>query len=77
MRGHAADPTWRTDVIRIASTATEMQWSRWIDWRAGDPRWRVHVIDTSAVQVEEVAARLIEWILEERALLKGTQPRRD
>ena len=75
MRGHAADPSWRTDVIQIDAAGTEMYWSRWIDWRAGDPRWRVRVIDTSGVPVGEVAARLIEWIYEERALLRvGAHP---
>jgi hypothetical protein len=77
MRRHAADPSWRTDVIQIDAEGTEMQWSRWIDWRVGDPRWRVRVIDTSAVPVEEVAARLIEWIHEERTLLRvGAHPLR-
>ena len=75
MRGHAADPSWRTDVIQIDAAGTEMHWSRWIHWRAADSRWRVRVIDTSGVPVGEVAARLIEWIYEERALLRvGAHP---
>jgi hypothetical protein len=75
MRGHAADPSWQTDVIQIDAAGTEMHWSRWIDWRAGDPRWRVRVIDTSAVPVEEVAVRLIEWIEDEKAVLRlGAHP---
>jgi hypothetical protein len=77
MRGHAADPSWQTNVIQIDATVAEMRWARWIDWRAGDPRWRVRVIDTSAVPVDEVAAGLIEWIQEERALLRvGAHPLR-
>lgn len=75
MRRHAADPCWRTDVIRHGETESEMHWSRWSDWRAGDPRWRVRVIDTSALPVERVAAELVEWIEDERALLRsGTHP---
>lgn len=71
MRGHAADPAWRVDVIRHEASESEMHWSRWTDWVAGDPRWRVHVLDTSAMPVEEVARELIEWIDEERALIKA------
>ena len=75
MRRHAADPAWRTDVIRHDATETEMHWSRWSSWRAGDPRWRVCVIDTSDLPVDEVAARLVEWINTERALLgSGAHP---
>jgi hypothetical protein len=75
MRGHAADPSWRTDVIRHKETVGEMHWSRWIGWRAGDPRWRVRVIDTSVLSVQEVATKLIEWIKKERALLRsGAHP---
>jgi hypothetical protein len=78
MRGHAADPTWRTDVIRHEGTGDEMCWSRWSGWRAGDPRWRVRVIDTSALPVEDVAARLVEWITKERALVRsGAHPLAD
>ena len=78
MRGHAADPGWRTDVIRDKATESEMHWSRWSTWGAGDPRWRVRVIDTSALPVEEVAAKLLEWINEERALLRsGRHPLAD
>jgi hypothetical protein len=75
MRGHAADPSRRRDVIWHERTAGEMQWSRWSGWRIGDPRWRVRVIDTSALPVEEVAGMLVEWIEEERELLRsGAHP---
>jgi hypothetical protein len=75
MRTHAADPSWRIDLIRHAASESEMRWSRWTDWEAGDPRWRVRVIDTSAMPVEEVVADLVEWINEERALLReGKHP---
>jgi hypothetical protein len=78
MRRHAADPSWRTDVIRDAVTADEMHWSRWSSWRAGDPRWRVRVIDTSTRSVEEVAGELAAWIDEERALFRsGAHPLAD
>jgi hypothetical protein len=75
MRGHAADPRWRTDVIWHEATEDEMRWSRWSGWCVGDLRWRVRLIDTSALPVEGVAADLIEWIGEERALLRsGAHP---
>jgi hypothetical protein len=66
MRAHAADPTWRTSVIKDDETAGEMHWSRWEDWRPGDPRWRVRVIDTSHLSPEEVADELLEGVVEER-----------
>ena len=68
MRGHAADPRSRPEVIRCDAAWPEMRWSRWSDWRAGDPRWHVRVIETSALPVEGVAEELAEWIDGERAL---------
>jgi hypothetical protein len=73
MRHHAADPTWRTDVIRQEATEGEMRWGRWSAWKAGDPRWRVRVIHTSDLPVEQVADKLAEWIDEERALVRARQ----
>ena len=67
MRGHAADPTHRPEVIRHPDSDAEMVWSRWSDWRSGDPRWRVHVVDTSAMPVDSVADALAEWMAVERA----------
>lgn len=75
MRGHAADPTARVEVIRREAAWSEMRWSRWSHWSAGDPRWRVRVIDTSAAPAEKVAGELAEWIAEERALFRsGAHP---
>jgi hypothetical protein len=75
MREHAADPSWRPEVIRHEATEDEMRWSRWSGWTAADPRWRVRVIDTSARPVEQVAARLVEWVEEVRALVRsGSHP---
>lgn len=77
MRGHAADPTARAEVIRQDIAWSEMCWSRWNRWRTGDPRWRVRVIDTSASPVDEVAEELVEWVGTERALLRsGAHPLR-
>jgi hypothetical protein len=77
MRGHAADPTARVEVIRSDTAWKEMRWSQWSGWRAGDPRWRVRVIDTSASPPASVAAELAEWIHEERALFRsGAHPLR-
>jgi hypothetical protein len=68
LRGHAADPTWQSEVMRHPATTAEMQWSRLDDW-FGDARWRVHAIDTSALPVAEVAAELAVWIARERVLV--------
>ncbi len=73
MRMHAADPSWRHDVIRVAKTEDEMAWDRWSDWQEGDPRWRVHVVDTSTITAEELADALAEWIEGERALLRSSR----
>jgi hypothetical protein len=75
MRHHAADPSWRPDVIRSADPDEEMRWERWQDWQAGDPRWRVLVLDTTELSVEQVAAGLAAWIEAERALVRsGAHP---
>ena len=75
MRGHAADPRSRVEVIRSAAAWPEMQWARCSDWRSGDPRWRVRLLDTSALPVEEVANELVDWIDGERALFRsGAHP---
>jgi hypothetical protein len=75
MRRHAADPTWRPDVIRDGDPDGQLVWQRWSDWQAGDPRWRVRVVDTSSRPPEAVAAELSEWIDEERAAVRaGTHP---
>jgi hypothetical protein len=71
MRHHAADPTWRQDVIRQGGAEEEMHWDRWGDWQAGDPRWRVRVIDTSHVPVGRVADELSTWVDEERDLMRS------
>jgi chloramphenicol 3-O-phosphotransferase len=68
MRGHAADPQWRPDVIRQNGRDPQLDWDRWSDWQAGDPRWHVEVIDTSALPVQDVAERLAEWVEQERSL---------
>jgi hypothetical protein len=72
MRGHAADPSWRPDVIQHDATSEEMEWSRWSGWRAGDPRWRVRVVDTSSLSVVAVVDELTRWIDEERALFRSS-----
>jgi len=75
MRGHAADPRSRVEVIRRDAAWKEMRWSRWSGWRTGDPRWRVQVVDTSASRVEAVAEELVEWVDAERALFhSGAHP---
>jgi hypothetical protein len=77
MRGHAADPRSRVEVIRCEAAWQEMRWSRWARWRKGDPRWRVHVVDTSASPLAEVVDELVEWINRERAVFQsGRHPLR-
>ena len=63
MRGHAADPQWRPDVIRLDAW-DQMRWERWSEWKPGDPRWQVRVLDTSDLAIGEVAT----WIEKERLL---------
>jgi hypothetical protein len=73
MRGHAADPGWRLDVIRHPSTQAEMRWERLDSLPEGG--WRVHRIDTSDLGVEAVAGALEDWISAERALVgTGAHP---
>jgi hypothetical protein len=72
MRGHAADPRWRPEVIRDGAWG-RMRWERWSAWERDDPRWRVQVIDTSFLAVHAVAARLVAWIEAERSL-RATEP---
>jgi uridine phosphorylase len=60
-RVHAADPTWRPDVVRDGAWP-ELRWERWSGWARGDPRWRVEVIDTTPLSVAEVAAAVARWV---------------
>jgi hypothetical protein len=69
MRGDAADPQHRPDVIQNPAGGEEMRWERWAGWRAGDPRWNAETIDTTAAPVEDVAGLLGAWIERERGLL--------
>jgi len=71
LRGHAADPEHRPEVIRGAPTHADMRWSRWAGWKRGDARWRVRVVDTSALTVDEVATELRAWIEAERRLYRS------
>ena len=78
MRGHAADPSWQLEVIRIGETEAEMHWDRMRGWAAGDARWRVHVIDTSRRSPTLVVDDLVEWIANERTLAdSGAHPLTD
>jgi hypothetical protein len=71
LRGHAADPEHRPEVIRGAPTDADMRWSRWAGWKRGDPRWRVRVVDTSALAIDDLAAELRAWIESERTLYRS------
>jgi hypothetical protein len=59
LRGHAADPGWRPDVIR-EDALDGLRWDR------GDPRWRVAVVDSSELSIAEVADEVLAWIDAER-----------
>jgi hypothetical protein len=75
MRGHAADPAWRPEVIRNEAKDGELNWARWSGWKAGDARWRVAVLDTSALSIDHVVAQLAEWVASERTLVRsGAHP---
>jgi hypothetical protein len=78
MRGHAADPGWRPDVMRHPDTDAEMRWDRWESWTADDPRWRVARLDTTQRSPSGVADALEAWIEDERALMRaGARPLTD
>jgi hypothetical protein len=64
-RVHAADPTWRLDVLQDGAWP-ELRWERWADWKRRDPRWRVEVIDTTPLAPPEVAAAVARWVRRER-----------
>lgn len=61
LRGHAADPRHRPEVI-TTDAWPEMVWNRWTAWTADDPRWTVTVLDTTDRTPTEAAADLREWI---------------
>lgn len=61
MRGHATDPTFLAEVIRIPETESRMRWER-----LGDVEWHVPVIDTSAHPVAETARGIAAWIADTR-----------
>ena len=67
MRGHAADPRWRPDVIR-SDAADQLRWERWSSWERGNPHWRVRVLDTSELTIAEVAGEIVAWIEDERSV---------
>ncbi len=67
MRGHAADPSHRPEVL-ITDSWKEMRWARWRERRRGDPGWNVARIDTSELGLEEVSAAALAWA---RAALRG------
>jgi hypothetical protein len=74
MRGHALDPQWQQDVLRVGAWAG-MRWERWVDWQAGDRRWAVEPLDTTLLSVVEIAERVAAWISRGRkALRDGTLP---
>lgn len=60
-RHHAADPTYRRDVLTSNAWAP-MMWDRWAGWGPDDPRWRVEIIDTTGLTVAESADRVRAWI---------------
>jgi hypothetical protein len=66
MRGHAADPRWRPEVIRDGAWE-QMRWERWGAWERGDPRWRVRVLDASHLTTPAVAKEIVAWIEAERS----------
>jgi hypothetical protein len=78
MRGHAADPGWRPDVMRHPDTDADMRWDRCESWTAGDPRWRVVRLDTTQRSPSAVADALEAWVEDERALMRaGRHPLAD
>lgn len=70
MRGHAADPQFEPEVIRV-DRRPDLHWDRWSGWRTGDPRWRVRIIDTTMLEIGAVAECLSDWIAEEQTLFRS------
>jgi hypothetical protein len=61
MRGHAADPGHRPEVI-MQSGWEAMRWDRWVGRADVQASWNVHVIDTTAREPEEIAVQVVAWI---------------
>jgi hypothetical protein len=58
--GHALDPTFHPEVIRVDSPVA-MRWERWEEWPSDDPRWPSHVVDTDELTPEQVAQQVVAW----------------
>ncbi len=69
MRGHAADPHHRPDVLQTDGWE-QMRWERWSRLDDTDS-WAVHVVDTSSLTAAAVASELLAWC---RRALAGQAP---
>jgi hypothetical protein len=69
MRGHAADPHHRPEVLQTDGWE-QMRWERWS--RLDDTgSWAIHVLDTSSLTAAAVASELLAWC---RRALAGQAP---
>jgi hypothetical protein len=69
MRGHAADPGHRPEVLQTDGWE-QMRWERWsrLDEAGG---WAMHVLDTSSLTADAVASGVLAWC---RRALTGQAP---
>jgi hypothetical protein len=61
MRGHAANPGHRPEVI-IQDGWEEMRWDRWVGRNDVRSSWNVYVINTTESEPEDIAAKVVTWI---------------
>jgi hypothetical protein len=69
MRGHAADPHHRPEVLQTDGWE-QMQWERWNGLHDAGA-WAMHVLDTSRLTTDAVASELLAWC---RRALAGQAP---
>jgi hypothetical protein len=69
MRGHAADPVHRLEVLRTAGWE-QMRWAR-CSALADRGGWTINVLDTSSLDADAVATGLLAWC---RRALSGQAP---
>jgi hypothetical protein len=69
MRGHAADPHHRPEVLQTDGWE-EMHWQRWNPLNEAGA-WAMHVLDTSSLTADAVASELLAWC---RRALAGEAP---
>ena len=60
MRGHAADPNHKPEVLQVNGWE-QMQWERCGAFEEGEGGWAIHLLDTSSLSADAVAAEVLAW----------------